>query len=148
MYVPQLIREGHSATSALEFLRDQGHAIADATFYRLWGETVDQLSKRGALVDTPLHRKPTPDQIGRATRPRARGILTNVEIAVHDPHTGEVSFHAWGVRSQDTISIGNAIRRAVDSWTEAQQRGRNTPEGRALGGMVTSVLRLVGEDEI
>ena len=147
MYIPGLIEQGHTASSALAYLRSQGQSIADKTFYRLWGETIDHLSKSQGIVDVPLHRKPPPDLIGTATRPRARGYLTNVEIAVHDPHTGEISFHAWGVRSKEAISIGNAIRKAVDSWVDAQSGARGTPEGRALGGMVTSVLHLVGEDE-
>jgi hypothetical protein len=146
-YIPSLIRQGHTATSALRSLRDSGHQIADKTFYRLWGETVDHLSKAEAFVDTPLNRRPSVDQIGIATRPRARGYLYNVEIAVHNPDSGEVAFHSWGVRSQKLISIGNALQQAVNSWTDSQLRGRGTPEGRALGGTLSSVLQLVGEGE-
>lgn len=146
-YIPKLIAQGHSATSALALLREQGHSIADKTFYRLWGETQAHISQRGTFVDTPLNRRPNPDQIGIATRPRARGYLYNVEIAVHDPATNEVSFHAWGYRTQKLVSISTALQGAVNSWTESQNRGRGTPEGRALGAGLSSVLQLVGEDE-
>lgn len=146
-YLPRLIDEGHSATSALRTLREAGHSIADKTFYRLWGETIDHLSKSEAFTETPLSRRPSPDQIGIATRPRARGYLYNVEIAVHDPLSGEVSFHAWGVRSQKLISVGNALQKAVESWTDSQSRGRGTPEGRALGAILGSTLQLVGPED-
>lgn len=146
-YIPSLVKQGHTATSALNYLRENGQSIADKTFYRLWGETVDHLSKSEAFVDTPLNRRPSVDQIGIATRPRARGYLYNVEIAVHNPDTGEVAFHSWGVRSKKLISVGNALSQAVNSWAESQKRGRGTPEGRALGGVLSGVLKLVGEDE-
>lgn len=146
-YLPRLIREGHTATSALRELRNSGQSIADKTFYRLWGETVDHLSKSEAFIDTPLNRRPSIDQIGIATRPRARGYLYNVEIAVHNPDSGEVAFHSWGVRSQKLISVGNAIQQAVSSWQESENSGRGSVEGRALGGVLSGVLQLVGEGE-
>lgn len=146
-YIPKLLAQGHTASSALKYLRGQGFSIADKTFYRLWGETESHIAQRGAFVETPLNRRPNPDQIGIATRPRARGYLYNVEIAVHDPYTGEVAFHAWGYRSQKLVSVGTALQGAVESWTNSQLRGRGTPEGRALGAGLTSVLNLVGEDE-
>jgi len=146
-YIPSLIRQGHTATSALNELRDRGFSVANKTFYRLWGETVDHLAKSETFVDTPLNRRPSIDQIGIATRPRARGYLYNVEIAVHNPDSGEVAFHSWGVRSQKLISIGNALQQAVSSWQESENSGRGSVEGRALGGTLSSVLQLVGEDE-
>lgn len=128
-------------------MRDKGHSFADEVFRRIWAETEDHVARSKSLVDAPLNRVPTPDQVGIATRPRARGYLYNVEVAVHDSETGEVAFHAWGVRSKKLISIGAALRMAVDSWAESQQQGRGTPEGRALGGFVSSVLKLVGPEE-
>ena len=146
-YLPKLQAAGHTPTSAMRLLRDQGHSFSDQTFRRVWAETIDHLAKVESVSNAPLNRLPTPDQIGVATRPRARGYLYNVEIAVHDAETGEVAFHAWGVRTKKLISIGNALRMAVDSWAESQQTGRGTPEGRALGGFVSNVLNLVGPEE-
>lgn len=146
-YIPRLQQAGYSATEAASLLREQGHSFADSTFRRVWAETLDHLSKVESVTQQPLNRLPSPDQVGIATRPRARGYLYNVEIAVHDPTTQEVGFHAWGVRSNKLISLGNALRMAVDSWAESQQTGRGTPEGRALGGFVSSVLQLVGPEE-
>lgn len=147
-YVPKLQQAGHSPASAMRVLRDAGHSFADATFYRVWGETIDHLSKVESVVHAPLNRVPTPDQIGTATRPQARGYLYNVEVAVHDPNTGEVSFHAWGIRSQKPISIGAALKRAVSSWTEVRdEQAENYDMGRALGGFVSSVLQLVAPEE-
>lgn len=146
-FIPALQAQGHSATSAARVLRDAGYSFADQTFRRLWGETVDHLSKVENVSHAPLNRVPTPDQIGVATRPKARGYLYNVEVAVHDPQTGEVAFHAWGVRTKKLVSIGAALRMAVDSWADSQTKGRGTPEGRALGGFISSVLNLVGPEE-
>ena len=132
----------------MDLLRGEGHSFSNQTFYRAWGETESHLASAENIVDAPLNRIPAPDQVGMATRPRARGHLYNVELAVHDPQTGEVAFHSWGIKSNKLISIGSALRMAVDSWVESQQRGRNSPEGRALGGYVSSALKLVGpEDE-
>lgn len=146
-YLPKLQQEGHSPTSAMRLLRDQGLRFSDTTFRRTWAETIDHLSKVESIAHAPINRVPTPDQVGIATRPRARGYLYNVEVAVHDSETGEVAFHAWGVRSKKLISIGSAMRMAVDSWTESQRQGRGTPEGRALGGFVSGVLNLVGPED-
>lgn len=122
-------------------------SIADKTFYRLWGETVDYLARKQNANTVPLHRRPTPDVIGTATRPRARGYLHEIEVAVQDPHSGEVSFHAWGVRTQKLISVGRILEMAVNSWAESQMQGRGTPEGRALGAMFLGTLHLIGEDD-
>lgn len=146
-WIPQLIAAGHSATSGLAFVRERGESIGNESWYRAWGETVATLAKGASFVDTPLHRRPTVDQIGKATRPRARGYLYNIEVAVQDPLTKEIAFHVWGVRSDKLISIGSAINMAVNSWTESKKLGRDTPPGRALGGFVSSVLNMVGEDE-
>lgn len=146
-YLPGLIEEGHSGASALRTLRDNGLSIKTQTFYRLWGETKSHLAKAEQFVSAPLNRRPSVDEIGIATRPRARGYLYNVEIAAQDPITGEVSFHSWGVRSQRLISVGAALRKAVDSWTAAQEGERGSPEGRALGGTMSNILQLVGPDD-
>lgn len=146
-YLPKLIEAGYSQNAAMRELRAAGLHFADRTFRRTWGETVDHTSKVENVSHAPLNRIPTPDQVGIATRPKARGYLYNVEVAVHDPTTGEVAFHAWGVRSKKLISVGAALRAAVDSWTDSQSKGRGTPEGRALGGFVSSVLNLVGPEE-
>lgn len=146
-WIPKLQAEGHSAASAMDVLRSQGHTFSDTMFRRVWAETQDHLAKSEALTGIPLNRVPPPEVIGTATRPKARGYLYQTEMAVHDPTTGEVSFHVWGVRSQRRISLGNALRMAVDSWNASQESGRGSPPGIILGGMVTSVLNLVGPED-
>lgn len=146
-YIPGLIREGHSATSGLRAIRENGLSVADATWYRLWGETQAHLANQEAFVDSPLNRRPSVDQIGIATRPRARGYLYNIQLAVHDPNTGEVSFHAWGYRSNKLVSISTAIAGAIDSYNGAQELNRESLQGRVMGGFTDSVLNLVGPDD-
>lgn len=146
-YLPKMQAAGYSPTQAMRELRDAGHSFSDQLFRRVWAETIEHLSSSEALQGTPLNRLPSDASIGTATRPKARGYLYNVELAVHDPSTGEVSFHAWGVRTQKLISLGSALRMATDTWTELGASDRGTPEGRAVGGFVSSVLNLVGPEE-
>lgn len=146
-WIPKLQAAGYSQNAAMRELRDAGHSFSDQLFRRVWAETIDHAQKSERIRDVPLNRKPSADQIGIATRPHARGYLYNVEIAVHDPETGEVSFHAWGIRTQKLISLGNALRRAVDSWTDRGLATGETYNETALGGFVSGVLNLVGPEE-
>lgn len=131
----------------MRVLRDQGHSFSDTLFRRVWAETQDHLSKTEAVQGVPLNRIVPPELQGTATRPKARGKLYNVELAVLDKETNEVSFHVWGVRSKKDISVASALRMAVDSWVASQESGRNSPPGTALGGILTSVLNLVGPED-
>lgn len=146
-YVPGLIKRGYSMESALSTVRSYGYSVSRQTFSKLWGEAIHHASIKEGFTEGSINRVPDASEIGIATRPRARGFLYNIEMAIENQDTGEVEFHTWGVRSNRPITLSTALQKAVESWTESQQRGRNTPEGRALGGMVSSVLQLVGPDE-
>lgn len=132
---------------ALRTVRSYGYEVGQQTFSRLWGEALHHMEIREGFQTGSINRVPLPSEVGRATRPRARGLLYNIEVAVENPDTKEIEFHTWGVRSKRPLTLNTALRKAVESWTASQERGRNTPPGRALGGMVTSVLNLVGPDE-
>lgn len=146
-YLPKLQAEGLSGRAALATLREQGFAIRDSTFFRLWGETRDQIGRKGAFADAPLNRVITPDQMGTATRPRARGFLYHVQIAVEDQHSGEIGYHAWSVRSNRPLAHGTILRRATEGWQLAQSEGGAAYMGRSVGALLDDALQLVGEDE-
>lgn len=146
-YLPRMVREGRTGESALRALRSQGHSIATGTFYRLWGETKDQLARKGQFADAPLNRVISPDQMGRATRPYARGPLYNVQIAVEDPTTGEIGFHAWSVKSSRPLAHGTILRRAIEGWELAQEEGGAAYMGRSVGALLEDAILLVGENE-
>lgn len=146
-YVPGLISRGYSMEGALNTVRSYGYDVTQRTFSRLWGEAQHHMALREGFQSGSINRTPLPSEIGVATRPRARGLLYNIEVAVENPDTKEVEFHTWGVRSNRPLTLNTALKKAVESWTASQERGRGTPPGRALGGMVTSVLNLVGPDE-
>lgn len=146
-YLPRLLREGHSGASALQTLRDRGFSISTGTFYRLWGETQDQVARKGSWTDAPLNRVITPDQMGTATRPNARGPLYHVQIAVEDPETGEIGFHAWSVRSSRPLAHSTILRRAIEGWQLAQDEGGASYMGRSVGALLEDAIMLVGEGE-
>lgn len=146
-YLPRLLREGHSGASALSTLRQRGFSIGTATFYRLWGETQDQLSRKGKFADAPLNRVITPDLMGRATRPQARGPLYHVQIAVEDIGTGEIGYHAWSVRSNRPLAHGTILRQAIEGWQLAQDEGGAAYMGRSVGALLEDAIMLVGEGE-
>jgi len=132
-----------SATQGLSYVRERGQSISNRSWYRAWGEMVAHLARVESAATVPLNRIHLPEQIGTAVKPRARGMYYPVELAIEDELTGEVSFHTWGVRSRAPISVGNILSQAVLSWQDAKQRGRGTPPGRALGGIVTDAIEFV-----
>lgn len=146
-YVPSMIRRGYSQEGALNTVRSYGYDVEESTFSRLWAEAMHHIEIREGFQTGSINRVPLPSEIGQATRPRARGLLYNIEIAVQHPQTSEVEFHTWGVRSNRPLTLNTALKKAVESWEAAKERGRGTPPGIALGGMVTSVLNLVGPNE-
>lgn len=147
-YIPALQQEGLSANAALQRLRDMGLGVRRQTFLRAWGETRAAADRSGAVQTAPLDRAPIGGEITVAGRPRARGYLYNVNVAVEDPVTKEVYFTPWGVRSAELLTYGAALAQAVESFAGAADFGRGTPEGRALGATVEDVLQLVPEDDL
>jgi hypothetical protein len=146
-YLPGYIRQGRTGASALRDLRARGFSISTESFYRLWGETQDYLARGGAHSDAPLNRVIQPSMIGKATRPRARGYLHTVQLAVEDPHSGEVGFNLWTIRTSRPLAHGTILRRAVEDWEGFRESEQGALYGRVLGAFLENSVQLVGEDE-
>jgi hypothetical protein len=142
-YLPKLILSGETAASAKDLLRSQGQSFGDTRFDRAWAETIDFLSRKKITEAAPLNRKLSPDEIGTATRPRARGFLAQVELLIEDPTTKEVAFHTWGARSPEPMSPNWYLRKAIDEWIASGKAGRGTPKGTPVGGMVSGAVEFV-----
>lgn len=147
-YLPKLLNEGLGLAEIQGFFSSRGITIGQKRLGRLVGETRDMLDRRETLAQIPLNRKISPSEVGTATRPKARGPLVNVELAIWDPDVQEVGYHTWGVRSADWMSPAWYIQRAIEDWIATGKLGRGTPEGVPLGGVIGNAVELVGPEDI
>lgn len=147
-YLPRLLNEGLSLEEIQGVFRGQGINIGKRRLGTLIGETQFLMGNRETLAQLPLNRKISPTEVGQASRPKARGPLVNVELAIWDPDVQSIDYHTWGVRSSEWMSPAWYIQTAIDDWIATSKLGRGTPEGTPLGGVIGGAVELVGEESI
>lgn len=147
-YLPKLLQAGLGLDEIHAELANQGIKIGKRRLGTLVGETQFLLGNRETLAALPLNRKISPTEVGQASRPKARGPLVNVELAIWDTETESIGYHTWGVRSAEWMSPAWYIQTAIDDWINTAKVGRGTPEGTPLGGVIGSAVELVAEEDL
>ncbi len=149
-YLPELIRRGLSATSALDAFRspaDEGGLglhVSTTEWYRQWGETLRDLSQREGFMAVNLARRPTADQLVSFTSRRATGFLYTFDVLVRNNATGETYYTPSGYRSERLVRFSTARQAAMDALTAAAAEGSPTvADLRVLGALPVSVREYV-----
>lgn len=143
-YIPQLIREGYSANSALKFLREQGAGMRRETFLRTWGEVRGALAAQPALGSVPLDSPRPASELAtwRAGRPDTFGY--QVAVVVRDRPTGLVTTKTTYVFSPVNISPAEAQQRAIDNYVSVQTAGG--PSGVVTAAYFVRGYQMLGRD--
>lgn len=120
-FIPELMRQGYSANSALAFLREQGAGMRRQTFLRVWGEVGRSLQQQPALGTIPQDAPRPASEMAtwRAGRPGQYGYQVNV--LVRDRPTGLVSTRTTYVFTPTNITPAEAAARATEAFVEQQQ---------------------------
>jgi len=144
------IKEGMSATAALNSYRELGGAIRSQRFYHAYGEVAAELAVEPNLVSAPLDSVPTADQIvdrgsGRPGAFLARGGVL-VSVRTVDPRTGKVSeqtqVNFGSMRYQTLPTIGEIM---ADIEAQFGPNGRSGLQNSTVIGnpFLAPILNLV-----
>jgi hypothetical protein len=110
--IQKLAEGGENATKALGEFRAAGGHIRTQTWYRMWGEIVNEKSLEQIELGAPLHLRPTVDQLIPMTTVRARGFAQRSQIFGRNS-AGEVFTKTIDVRTDTLVSRRNAIHKAI-----------------------------------
>lgn len=149
-YLPDLIRRGMSATAALNLFRAApaegglGLHVSTSEWYRQFGETLSDLSKREGFVAVNYSLRPTSDQMTTFTSRRATGYLYPWNVLVRNRSTGETYYQVSGYRTERLVSFRVARQGAIDAITQAAAEGSpSVADVEVLGALPLPVREYV-----
>lgn len=131
-YIPDLIRRGVSATAALDLFRAPRDAgglglhVSTSEWYRQFGATLADLSKREGFLAVNYGLRPTRDQITQFPSRKATGFYYPSNVLVRNRSTGETYYQISGYRSQRPVSFRVAQNGAIDAIMAAARDGSPT----------------------
>ena len=142
------IAQGRSATSTLNEWRARGGAIRTQTWYRVWGQIVnEQLQAIPEAAERP-DRRPLGPTIQERTSKRPGAYHQEVVLIVQDAH-GNVELRNVKLRTDQLVSRRNAIRQVKDKWNQISPErgpGQSGTVWRAIGGVYFGTFNLVPEE--
>jgi len=137
------IEEGWSATAGLNRFRAEGGHIANATWYKLTGELRANIGDRERVMNAPMNRIPTADEIKDWTTKSAKGYVQQVEVLIRDKTTGEVISVAYSRMGKTLISRNGVIKEALDTY--GGENAKRYPWQRILGAVYTGTYQAIPE---
>lgn len=147
-YLPQLINAGLSPTAALRQFRAApeegglGLSIATQTWYRAWGETVAALQSQQQIMQVPLGRAPTPNEVTPYSSVSARGYLYSFDVLVRNRATGETYYTPSGYRSSARVTYNTALNGAIAAISDAAVQGSPSAANLQVLGALPIEVRL------
>lgn len=134
-WIAGAIREGLSATAALNQFRDGGGTIRDAVWYKLYAE--QRASTVNVIHETtkPLNAIPNQSDIFPMTTKRASGYLQTVEVYTRIKGSNVVTTRPFMVTTDQLMSRGDVLTTALTQMQQAVDDGRY--EEVVLGGVYT-----------
>jgi len=149
-YLPELIRQGLSATQGLNLFRSPpeegglGQGVSTSEWYRQWSQTLNRLSQAEGFMAVNLNLRPTADQLVQFSSRRATGLNYTFDVLVRNRATGETYYTPSGYRTDTPVSFRKAKQGAMDALTLAAAEG--SPSVAALdiiGALPVSVVQYV-----
>lgn len=110
------IREGRSATDALNIFRAGGGKVRTQTWYRLYGQAQLEGIMGAAEIERPMHLRPTTEDIQPMSTRRSAGFMQRVVVMGRDS-SGLVISKDVSIRTDRLMSRRNAVNRAVELLT-------------------------------
>lgn len=111
------------------------------TFLRSFGATLQSIFQRPGVALSPLHRRPTADQVVRWDTSRERGFLYQVEVQTRIRGTDVIETRQSSARSRRPITFGEALDTGIAFFDDEGE----TYNEEVLGGVVVGVYELVPE---
>lgn len=141
-FIFNAIKEGQTATEALNAYREGGGAIRTQRFYQAYGEVSAELAVLPDLQAVPLDSVPPGEMIRQRASSRPGAYLARVgvmnSVRTVDPLTGKVSEVTeifWSsVRMENLATIGDILQLGEETF------GPNGQSGLANSTVVGSVL--------
>lgn len=138
------VRQGLSARESLRQYRDQGGAIRDSVWFRLYSEQRAAVGSVREEMTKPLNAKPTAQEITTMTTKRASGFLQTLDIYTRLKGTDVVSVRPFMFTSQSLMTRGEALSKALTMMQQAVDEERY--EEVLLGGVYTGTRSMVPGD--
>jgi hypothetical protein len=112
------VQEGLSARAALRAFRDAGGRVADATWYKVYGEVAAQVSLREGIYNEPQNLRPTGEEIKVWTTTKAKGYVQQVEVLVREQGTGEIISIPFSGMGRTLRSRRAVIAEALETYSD------------------------------
>lgn len=142
-FIAQAIREGRSATGALEAYRAAGGSTRTQTWYRAWGQVQATLGDYADELDRRQDRRPVAGEIRAMTTKRASGYLQQAQVFMRDRETGEIVSKHFSLRGSGVISRQSLIDTAIDTYGNFADQYQM----QVVGGIYTGTYELQPEEE-
>lgn len=130
----QAVREGRSATNALQTYRSLGGSIRTQTWYRMYGEVKAAYAGIPGELDLPLTRRPTATETRPWTTKRARGTLQHMQVVMIHPESGTVALKPFSLVSRRPLTRQAAMTHAINVLTDNADEYGLVPIGAVYTG--------------
>lgn len=115
-FISSAIREGQSATAALNAYRAAGGSTRTQTWYRAWGQVSASIADYSDELGRPQNRRPVAGEINAMTTRHASGYLQQAQVFMRDRETGEIVSKHFSLRGQGVISRNSLVDTAIDTY--------------------------------
>lgn len=142
-FVSIAVREGLSATAALEQFREAGGRIRTQTWYAAYSQARLAAADFEAELGRPLNRRPVVGEIRPFQTVRQTGFIQQVTVFQRDRATGVIIEKDFSIRAPGVVSRRSAVQTAIDTLSDFADEY----DMQVLGGLYTGTYELGPELE-
>lgn len=141
-YAASAIREGLSATEALQAVRDAGGGVNTQAWYRAYGEATAALANAGPVGALDPFAIPGGEHFVDWSAGREGAFGYQVAVTTIDTETGMLTTDPYTVITDQALTPAEAAQQAFDDYTDSDADdiyGRRT-----VAAVTTNLYRMTG----